>query len=387
MFGKLVAFSGVVVLAGALGATASTVGIQVPGISGEPAEWLLTPAERSEITALKTPEEAKQYVELFWARRDPTPGTWRNEFRDVFEARVIAADKYFTQGDVRGATSDRGKVYILLGPPTTMWTEGHGFEGVMNGAASAISRSGGGGGSTDPFSGGSDRMQKGRDSWHYNGADAERFGLHDFEALFLEDSHGVFRRDPSRTMVPAAIAAAQKSFTRNPDLKSVPEWAKAPAPTVTTKVTRVVVPDAPKLAPPPPLELQGANSFALTKSVSLLAPQKSANPFTGLTTTSTFKTNDDLGYAFQYCADSSDPDALPPLKVAVSITGTAKGETVNMNAPAEDALPEALKAMPGCYMIRGTIPLTDMAPGTYTIKVGLEGAKQPYNFSQSFKVE
>src|SRR5207237_5580861 len=102
----------VVVAASALVASAGTVGNRVPGISDEPAEWLLTPAERSEIANLKSADEAKAYVDLFWARRDPTPGTWRNEFRDVFEARVIAADKYFTQGTLKGSQSDRGKVYI-----------------------------------------------------------------------------------------------------------------------------------------------------------------------------------------------------------------------------------------------------------------------------------
>jgi GWxTD domain-containing protein len=376
MLRKLVVV-GLMVVSSALVASAGTVGIPVPGISDLPAEWLLTPAERSEIAKLKTPEEAKNYVALFWARRDPTPGTPHNEFRDVFEARVLAADKYFTQGTVQGSKSDRGKVYILLGPPSNLTSKGDEFDERSNLA---------GAGGTEGLSS-TNRVQAGRDKWDYTGTDATRLGVHDFDVLFIKDTRGVYRRDPSKVMVVAAMDNAAKSLMRNPDLKAVPEWAKpvAPAPE-SVKVTRVIV-DTPKVIPPPPAELQGANTFVLSKSVSTFAPQKSANPFTSLSTVSSFTQNDDLGYAFQYCAESADPDALPPLKVQITISGTSKGEKVNMNAPAEEALPEALKAMPGCYMIRGSIPLSDIAPGTYTIKVGVEGAKQPYNFSQTFKVE
>jgi len=371
MLRKLVVVA--VVAASALVASAGTVGIRVPGISGEPAEWLLTPAERSEIANLKSVDEAKAYVDLFWARRDPTPGTSRNEFRDVFEARVIAADKYFTQGTLKGSQSDRGKVYILLGPPSNLTSKGEQFDERSNLSGVELS--------------GVNRVQQGRDLWEYKGTDATRLGLHDFDVLFLKDTRGVYHRDPGKATVVAAMDNAVKSLMRNPDMKAVPEWAKpaAPAPE-SVKVTRVVV-DTPKVIPPPPVELQGANNFALSKTVSTLAPQKSANPFSSLPTATSFTQNDDLGYVFQYCADSADPDALPPLKVKISITGTSKGEKINMNAPAEDALPEALKAMPGCYMVRGSIPLADMTPGSYTINVGVEGGKQPYNFTQSFKVE
>jgi GWxTD domain-containing protein len=53
----------------------------------------------------------------FWKRRDPTPESESNELRDRFESRVAFADSAFSTESVRGAVSDRGRVFILLGKP------------------------------------------------------------------------------------------------------------------------------------------------------------------------------------------------------------------------------------------------------------------------------
>ena len=59
-----------------------------------------------------------EFVEKFWASRDPTPGTPENESRKEFERRVAFADDRFGQGEVYGSMTDRGMVFVLLGPPT-----------------------------------------------------------------------------------------------------------------------------------------------------------------------------------------------------------------------------------------------------------------------------
>ena len=87
-----------------------------------PTQILMTKADHEEWGKVTTDREAEAFVRLFWARRDPTPDSAENEFRRDFERRAAYADQRFAekteQGEeVRGSLSDRGRVFILLGPP------------------------------------------------------------------------------------------------------------------------------------------------------------------------------------------------------------------------------------------------------------------------------
>jgi GWxTD domain-containing protein len=82
---------------------------------GSPAGFLLTKAERKAYEQIKSDAEAKAFIELFWAKRDPDLETPRNEFKSDFDMRVEAADKYFTFGQTKGSLSDRGRVLVMLG--------------------------------------------------------------------------------------------------------------------------------------------------------------------------------------------------------------------------------------------------------------------------------
>jgi GWxTD domain-containing protein len=81
--------------------------------------YLITDEERAAFVNLRTNEERDAFVEQFWARRDPTPGTPLNEFKDEHYQRIAYADSHFatrlTPG--RGWNTDRGHVYIKYGPP------------------------------------------------------------------------------------------------------------------------------------------------------------------------------------------------------------------------------------------------------------------------------
>ncbi len=83
-----------------------------------PVQFFLTKEDLAQWNALKSDAEADQFIALFWARRDPTPGTPRNEFREEFEQRVQYADKNFGTGRQRGSLTDRGKVLVLFGAPS-----------------------------------------------------------------------------------------------------------------------------------------------------------------------------------------------------------------------------------------------------------------------------
>jgi hypothetical protein len=128
----------------------------------------------------------------------------------------------------------------------------------------------------------------------------------------------------------------------------------------------------------------GAHGLVLVKNAALLAaPQGGSDPFAGVTSLNLFSKTDDLGYAFEYCGASES------VKMTIAIRGTAEGKKVNMVAPTEDVPVEAIKVVPGCSMVRASIPLNDMQvmPGSYTFSVKLDDGPQSYNLSQDFKVE
>ncbi len=82
--------------------------------------YLATDADKKEWKTVKTDEEAEKFVALFWARRDPDIKTPANEFKDRFEALVAKADELFKLGRLRGALTERGRAFILIGPPRTI---------------------------------------------------------------------------------------------------------------------------------------------------------------------------------------------------------------------------------------------------------------------------
>src|SRR5262249_35556998 len=67
---------------------------------------------------LSDPVGRSEFITAFWKARDPRPETEENEARDEFERRVAFADSRFAQDETRGSLTDRGMVFILLGPPT-----------------------------------------------------------------------------------------------------------------------------------------------------------------------------------------------------------------------------------------------------------------------------
>jgi GWxTD domain-containing protein len=78
---------------------------------------LATSGEKREWGSLIVQSDRERFIEAFWKKRDPMPATEENEFRNAFERRVAYADKVFAADDGRGAMTDRGKVFVLLGEP------------------------------------------------------------------------------------------------------------------------------------------------------------------------------------------------------------------------------------------------------------------------------
>lgn len=73
--------------------------------------------EESKIFLELPPEARAEFIEEFWKRRDPTPGTEINEFREAYYNRIEEANRLFKGGGRPGWLQDRGQIYVLFGPP------------------------------------------------------------------------------------------------------------------------------------------------------------------------------------------------------------------------------------------------------------------------------
>lgn len=83
-----------------------------------PVKVLLTSEEKREWAGLSDAVSRSEFITKFWGARDPRPETPENEFREDFEKRIAFSDRYFVQDETRGSLTDRGLVFLLLGPPT-----------------------------------------------------------------------------------------------------------------------------------------------------------------------------------------------------------------------------------------------------------------------------
>lgn len=84
----------------------------------EEVAYIITPAEKKVFSQLETDRERDYFIREFWAHRDPTPGSERNEFRDEHLRRIEYANRQFGKEDAsQGWRTDRGRIYITLGEP------------------------------------------------------------------------------------------------------------------------------------------------------------------------------------------------------------------------------------------------------------------------------
>ena len=83
---------------------------------------------------MATNEEREQFIEAFWQRRDPTPDTVENEFKEEHYRRIAYANERFSSG-IPGWRTDRGRIYIMWGKPDQLesHTQGELYNRPMHG--------------------------------------------------------------------------------------------------------------------------------------------------------------------------------------------------------------------------------------------------------------
>jgi GWxTD domain-containing protein len=110
----------------------------------EDVAYIITPEEKKAWNKLQTDEEREQFIDAFWRRRDPDPDTDENEYRDEYYERIAYANEHFASG-IPGWKTDRGRIYIMYGPPNEKETHPSG------GQYDRPSYEGGGSTTTYPF--------------------------------------------------------------------------------------------------------------------------------------------------------------------------------------------------------------------------------------------
>lgn len=80
-------------------------------------DLIITDQEKKEFKKLKTDEAKEHFIKLFWAKRDPTPQTEKNEFKEEYYRRLEHIKSRFRYGYKTGLQTDQGKVYLLFGEP------------------------------------------------------------------------------------------------------------------------------------------------------------------------------------------------------------------------------------------------------------------------------
>lgn len=328
-----------------------------------PAQWLMTHDEERAWSRLQTDQEANGFIDLFWARRDPTPGTERNEFLEEFDRRVASADRQFRTDRKRGAMADMGRVYIVLGPPLQ----------AMRSPEKMYQRN---------------RSRRWRSTqFVYDAGVAGSVGVVK-PIVFIEDpvTHELII-DPQLSNAFGTMLTVVERNLVSRELTAAPEWAlhggiEAKARTFDYVAVKDVHKPKGRVSAMAVPVLDGAKQLLLVTDVNSIQPQSGNDPFAILAPHAAFQKSDDLGYVFQLCRAL---DLEGDVKVAIAISG-AGGV---MKAPAEELTPEPIRALPGCGIVRGALALSDFEAGEYRFTVSVEdpATKQTYNLTQDFRIE
>jgi GWxTD domain-containing protein len=211
-----------------------------------PAQWIMTNEEKAKWKGITTDADAQAFIDLFWARRDPTPNTPRNEFKESFDERVAYVDKKFNSSKVRGALTDPGRVLIVLGPPTKLTKTDR-----RNSAALSPNQRGAdvlaGQTPEDAVSATSARMvmtyERGKmqglppDTPTFDAGFTDQFGIEDWKLQPGRfDVFGLMNRmvnsyvvNPTLTQVPPVVTAEQTTTTKQTTTTTTTTPAAAPA--------------------------------------------------------------------------------------------------------------------------------------------------------------
>jgi GWxTD domain-containing protein len=106
--------------------------------------YIISPEERGAFLHLQTNEERESFIEAFWQRRNPDPDSADNTFKEEHYRRIAYTNEHYSSG-IPGWKTDRGRIYIMWGPPDEVQSNPSG------GSYERPASEGGGETSTFPF--------------------------------------------------------------------------------------------------------------------------------------------------------------------------------------------------------------------------------------------
>ncbi|MDQ3280113.1 MAG: GWxTD domain-containing protein [Acidobacteriota bacterium] len=306
------------------------------GVSKNVAEWrrgpekfLFTAEEEQAWKAVNSDDAAAAFIDLFWARRDPTPGTARNEFREEFLNRVRYADSAFAEKRKRGALSERGQVYLILGAPENGSRADMQIAG-NSGLSSASARS-------------AENLV-----WTWSREAASALGVPKLSVTFNQViGTDVFVRDTKFGQFSNVGSVAVRKTVVDPNMTVAPEWA--------AHVGREVLAGAGQPAAAG-VHAQGhAGRLILLGDLGMLRLDSSTDPLAALQPVTEFSTSGSLAFVLEYCGGPAGP-----MKIETKI---------NNLAAAAEVEPMPMSAVAGCAAIPGQFPLSSLKPGAYDLAI------------------
>lgn len=221
----------------------------------EPLQVLFTKEEAAGFKS-STPANQKAFADLFWARRDPTPATPVNEYRQLIEALVQYADANFKGEKMRGALTARGGTLLVYGQP-------------KRSARSAPSAR------TGSFDAMQDQAERATITWTYEGAVAKAiFGSAPVQLTFSDPlGTGEFKLARSRYDMVASQKRAVERMITQPALTTAPVFT----------ATAAAIPSAAPAAPASPAAPAAITALTTESLKTAIAEFKAAkkNPYEG----------------------------------------------------------------------------------------------------------
>jgi GWxTD domain-containing protein len=323
---KLLVVTAVLMIAGA-----AQAGLSKPAQEWRrgPEKFLMTDEEERAWKSVTTDEAAAAFIDLFWARRDATAGTPRNEFREEFLSRVRYTDASFAEKRRRGALSDRGQVYILLGPPESGTRENMTVAGP-SAMSSASART-------------ADNVV-----WTWSREAAVALGVPKVAVTFNQIiGSDMFSRDTKFGQFSNVSATAIRKNIVNPELTAAPEWA--------AHVGKEVLSGAAAPAPRGDAKATGRiGRLVLLSDLGVLDLDAATDPIAALQPATEFAAEGDLAFVLEYCGNPA------PLKVEAKI---------NDMAAASELEPAPMKAVAGCGALPGMLSLSGLKRGSYELEI------------------
>src|SRR5664280_3439902 len=178
---------------------------------------LATDAEQMAWKKITSDEEADHFIQLFWAKRDPDLKTPVNEFKIAFDQRVKEADQLFGLPRTRGALTERGKLYVLVGSPKNLLRV-TGLKPQPMGPPGQI----------PPANAPGTSIGESLATFIYEAAQLpEWVGMKSFRAEFIVESSSDYVGGTGGGDVGRLEAKARQASIRNPSLKEAPHFQKA----------------------------------------------------------------------------------------------------------------------------------------------------------------